>query len=112
MGELNVILFAVRDWRAVTFVLVLPLVVLSLLMLVLKIDIDPSSQSMLLDLSVPPQVAPISAMNLPAELSACRGSGLQSLAESKCKGGYAFEDRGAGDAEAMSHILLQVCLQT
>lgn len=78
-------------------------------MLILKINIDPSTSTMLLDLSVPPQVTPLSAINLPSSLAACNGSSLYSGESGQCSGSYAFQMRGSGgDSMDMNHILLMV----
>lgn len=89
----------------------LPVVVICLVMLILKLNIDPSTQTMLLDLSVPPQTHPLSASNLPPSIEACNGSGLYMGGVSSCSGGYAFRTRGEGrDSRNMSHVLLMVSI--
>ena len=78
-------------------------------MTILKINIDPSTRTMLLDLSVPPQTDPMSALNLPASLAACTGSGLYTGQGSACRGSYAFQPRINGsDSYDMNKILLTV----
>ena len=104
---------AVRDKRTVLWSLVLPICAICLVMLILKINIDPSTRTMLLDLSVPPQTDPISALNLPPSLAACSGSSLYTDRGSTCQGSYAFDARANGsDAYDMNKILLAVRLSS
>ena len=97
-----------RDKKAILFALVLPVLAISLVMLILTINIDPSAPTMLLDLSVPGQSAPLSAFNLPRTLQACNGTGLRSPEDSLCRGTLAFWQRGDGDGMEMNKLLLEV----
>ena len=106
---LTLSLSPVRDRKTVLWSLLLPICTICLVMTILKINIDPSARTMLLDLSVPPQTDPISALNLPPGLVACTGSDLYTDQESFCRGSYAFQARTNGsDSYDMNKILLAV----
>ena len=92
---------AVRDKKGMAFIVLVPLVAVSLVMLILSINIDPTSPTMTLRLEdmLPGTTIPLS--QAPQPLAHCTGS--------PCGSAHTFEDWPAGSSSyTMSQLLLQV----
>ncbi|KAK9862183.1 hypothetical protein WJX84_007200 [Apatococcus fuscideae] len=101
-------LIASRDLRGGFSTLLLPVLAIALVLLVLKVNINPTAPTMLLSLSALPQVYPLpmGGSDIPPSLLQCVGDGGLWSSAPACQGGLAFEPIPAADSLDMSRFLL------
>ena len=104
-------MLAGRDYKGLGFLLLLPVVAVALVMLILTVNIDPTSPTMTARLDSMLDNPLISVAAPPPLLSACLA--LERGGSGSCTGGHAFlQVPNVTDSYQLSQMLLKVCPTT